>query len=68
MIYTVQNKKTKKEYTVSEEVYKTLDMKRKYSLVSSYDEKAKAKILIPEEIIIKSKPKKADNQTDNTND
>lgn len=53
MIYTVENKKTHKQYDVS--TLEGLDMRRKYILISSWDEKAKTKAPIPEEIIVKSK-------------
>lgn len=54
MIYLVKNRKTNKEYSVDEKTYKTLDMKRKFELISSYDEKEK-RVPIPDEIVIKRK-------------
>lgn len=65
MIYTVENKKTHKQYEVDEKTFKGLDMRRQFTLISSWDEKAKIKAPIPEEIIIKSKVgKKAETQND----
>ncbi len=55
MIYTVENKKTHKQYDVDEKTFQELDMRKKFKLISSWDEKAKIKAPIPEEIIIKSK-------------
>lgn len=54
MTYEVQNKKTQRVYVVDEATYKSLDMKRKYLLLSSWDEAKKPRAIIPEEIIIKS--------------
>lgn len=83
MIYLVKNKRTKREYEVDQKTYDALD-KKKFTLVHSYDETVKQKIIIPEEIVTKqmkggvSKFKErlaekqaeqnADNQTENTND
>jgi hypothetical protein len=70
MIYTVENKKTHKQYDVS--TLDGLDMRKKYTLVSEWDEKAKIKAPIPEEIIVKSTKKtikeQPEKQTQEDND
>lgn len=70
MIYTVENKKTHKQYDVA--TLEGLDMRKKYILISSWDEKAKTKAQIPEEIIVKSTKKtikeQPEKQTQENND
>lgn len=69
MIYTVENKKTHKQYDVK--TLEGLDMRRKYTLISEWDEKAKTKAPIPEEIIVKStkkNTKEPEKQTQENND
>lgn len=69
MIYTVENRITHKQYDVA--TLEGLDMRRKYILISSWDEKAKIKAPIPEEIIIKSTKKtnkEPEKQTQENND
>jgi hypothetical protein len=55
MTYEVENRKTHKDYVIDEATFKALDMRKKFKLINSWDEKAKIKAPIPEEIIIKSK-------------
>jgi hypothetical protein len=58
MIHVVKNNKTGREYIIDGDILKSLDMKRKYKLIDSYDENKKQKAIIPEEIIIKQTNKK----------